>query len=83
LALFRVGGAVYAIENLCPHAGGSLGQGSVCDGIVTCPLHSWTFDVRDGRGVSKPKSSVRTYPTKVENGQVLVQLLLPAAVESH
>jgi precorrin-3B synthase len=83
LALFRVGGTVHAIENACPHAGGPLAEGSLCDGVVTCPLHSWTFDVRDGRGVSKPKSRVRTFPVRVEGGQIFVQVQAPEAVESH
>jgi nitrite reductase/ring-hydroxylating ferredoxin subunit len=78
-----VGGTVHAIENACPHAGGPLAEGSLCDGVVTCPLHSWTFDVRDGRGVSKPKSRVRTFPVRVEGGQIFVQVQAPEAVESH
>lgn len=27
LAVFRIGGAVYAIDDSCPHAGGSLSNG--------------------------------------------------------
>jgi ferredoxin-nitrite reductase len=82
MALFRVGGEVLAIDNVCPHSGGPLAEGSLCDGLVTCPWHGWTFDVRSGRGVSRPDCRVRTYPVRVENGQVLVQLGASMAVES-
>jgi nitrite reductase/ring-hydroxylating ferredoxin subunit/rubredoxin len=83
LALFRVGNEIRAIENSCPHAGGPLAQGSLCDGIVTCPWHGWTFETRSGRGVSHPECHVRTFPTKVENAQVYVQLPVPSAMEVH
>src|SRR3990172_4005116 len=41
VALFLDRGQYYAIDDLCPHMGASLGGGSICEGIVTCPWHAW------------------------------------------
>ena len=48
IGLYRVGDAVHAMENVCPHAGAPLHAGPVRDGIVTCPVHGWAYDVRTG-----------------------------------
>jgi nitrite reductase/ring-hydroxylating ferredoxin subunit len=82
LALFRVEGEIRAIENTCPHSGGPLAEGSLCEGVVTCPWHGWTFNVRNGQGVSHPDLRVGSFSAKVENGQVLVRLGASIAVES-
>lgn len=68
VALFNVNGKFYAIQGICPHRGGPLGEGELQDNTVTCPLHAWQFDVTTGNGMAK----VQTYPVKVENGNVLV-----------
>ena len=52
VALFRVEGSLYAIENNCPHMGGKLAEGQLQDHIIICPLHSWEFDIRDGRCIA-------------------------------
>lgn len=49
VALARVDGTVFATSNVCPHAGGPIGDGSLEGHTVTCPYHGWSFDVRDGR----------------------------------
>lgn len=48
IALFCYKNKLYAIENCCPHEGGPLAEGTFDGAIVTCPWHSWQFDVRDG-----------------------------------
>ena len=45
IALFRVGGDFFAIDDMCPHAGGSLSAGPVEDGVVSCP---WLGAVKGG-----------------------------------
>jgi nitrite reductase/ring-hydroxylating ferredoxin subunit len=74
LALFRVGDEIRAIDATCPHAGGSLADGSVADGVVTCPLHQWKFDVSTGAGLAPATSCVASYPTRVRDGKVFVNL---------
>ncbi len=73
--LVKSNGKIHALDNACPHLGGSLGRGTIKNGSVICPLHHWTFDLSTGRaimGVADEK--VPVFETKVENGKVFVQL---------
>jgi nitrite reductase/ring-hydroxylating ferredoxin subunit len=72
-ALFRMGDRVTAIDAACPHAGGRLGDGEVRDGVVTCPLHGWAFNVCTGSSLDPPGNDVVTYPVLVEDGKVFIQ----------
>ncbi len=74
IALFRVNGAYYAVANNCLHRGGPLGEGEVDNYQVTCPWHGWKYDVRDGSFTVIPTLKVKTYPVKVEDGMVLVDV---------
>ena len=72
-ALFRVDGKVTAVDGLCPHAGGPLAEGTVDEGIVTCPLHGWRFDACTGRSVEPRGNDVASHPTLVEEGNVYLK----------
>jgi nitrite reductase (NADH) small subunit len=74
IALFKVGDAVYAIENECPHRQGPLGDGDLEGEVVTCPFHAWQVNVRTGEVVDFPSMKTCVYPCRVENGDVLVEL---------
>lgn len=74
VALFNVGGQLYAISNTCIHRGGPLGQGYVDGDTVTCPWHAWMFNVRTGENVVNGEMKVACYEVKVEDGQVLVKV---------
>jgi nitrite reductase/ring-hydroxylating ferredoxin subunit len=75
IVVFNLDGEFFALNNRCPHRGGSL-----CDGIVTglvlsdepghydysrrgeiirCPWHSWEYDIRTGQSWCDPQR-VRT-----------------------
>lgn len=43
-----VDGRPCAVDDACLHKAGSLSGGTIRDGMVTCPLHWWRYDVRDG-----------------------------------
>ncbi|NLC56593.1 MAG: bifunctional 3-phenylpropionate/cinnamic acid dioxygenase ferredoxin subunit [Armatimonadetes bacterium] len=73
VALFNVGGVIYAIADTCSHAEASLSEGWVEDAVVECPLHGARFDLQTGRNLSLPAvTPVAAYDVKVEDGQVLV-----------
>ena len=73
IALARVDGAFHALDNVCPHAGGPLGDG-VLDGCqLTCPWHGWTFDVRSGACLVDETLHAGTVPVRVHEGFVYVQ----------
>lgn len=65
LAVFLSDGAVYATDNTCPHAGGSLAGGEVEGGCVVCPWHAWSFQLRTGQLRDAPGVTIRTYATRV------------------
>ncbi|MFN3477365.1 MAG: Rieske (2Fe-2S) protein [Candidatus Methylomirabilales bacterium] len=74
IALFNVEGVFYALENICPHRGGPLGEGFLEGAVVTCPWHGWKFDATTGRSPVNPRVGVRSYPVKVEGEDILVEL---------
>ena len=64
LALFNDAGNFFAIDDTCPHEGGSLGDGTLHAGRVICPLHSWMFELRTGRCPRDTHEPVNAYPTR-------------------
>jgi NAD(P)H-dependent nitrite reductase small subunit len=75
IAIFNLDGRFLTIENACPHKGGPLCDGIVSGAVVVCPLHGRRFDLESGMAVraSEP-ACVATFPTRVEDGVVLVAL---------
>jgi nitrite reductase (NADH) small subunit/3-phenylpropionate/trans-cinnamate dioxygenase ferredoxin subunit len=74
IAVFRCGDEFRAIDDSCPHMGASLSAGYVEDGIVTCPWHAWRFRLADGAWADCPKVKIGSYPVKIENGDVHVEV---------
>ncbi len=72
LALARVGRAVYALDNICPHAGGSIGDGYIVRDVIHCSFHDWPFELATGQ--SSMGDCVATFPTRVNDGWVEVEL---------
>jgi nitrite reductase/ring-hydroxylating ferredoxin subunit len=74
IALFNVEGVISALDGVCPHQGGPLGQGALSGTIVTCPWHGWQFDVRSGRNQLNPRIEQQAFEVRVEDGWILVDL---------
>ncbi len=70
LAVVRVGGVAWAIDNTCPHHAGPLGRGDLQGYHLYCPLHAWCFDVRDGRAFFPEGARVECFEVKEEGGRV-------------
>ena len=77
ICLARFEGRLSALDNRCPHQGGPLGEGSIENGWLRCPWHGWGFHPCTGRSPEGHDDGVPTYPVKVEDGAVFVEL--PAA----
>lgn len=75
LALANVDGAFHAVSDVCPHAGGALGEGYLDGPVLTCPLHGWTFDVRDGACHVDPAARLRTYDVCIVDDRVCVRVV--------
>jgi len=74
VAVCHVDGAVHVVEGVCPHRGGPLGQGTLCEGNLECPWHSWQFDCRTGVLGHNPTFRLKTYDVKVEGGDILISV---------
>ena len=75
VALCRLEDGVFAIEDICTHDGGALDQGELLGDRIECPRHGAMFDVRTGKVLSLPAvKDVRSFKTKVENGEIYVEI---------
>ncbi len=52
--VFRVQGKLYAMANVCPHAGLPLGDGERRGLTITCPYHGYTYRLTDGVDIDSP-----------------------------
>lgn len=75
IAVFNVGGKLYAVSDICTHAEGSLSEGSVEGEIVECPLHGATFDLRTGEALTPPAvEPIQTFPVVTQGDEIYVQI---------
>lgn len=72
IAVFRYGGKISAISNVCQHQNGPLGEGRIIDGLVTCPWHGYQYDPACGASPPPFTEKVPTFRAVVRNGQVFV-----------
>lgn len=72
----RADGALFALDNRCPHEGYPLAQGDLKDCSLTCAWHNWKFDVRDGR-CTLGGEDVRAYPIRVRANHLEVDVTDP------
>jgi nitrite reductase (NADH) small subunit/3-phenylpropionate/trans-cinnamate dioxygenase ferredoxin subunit len=78
VAVFLKDGKYFAIDDLCPHMGASLGSGYLDDeGVVVCPWHAWRFCVRDGKWADNPRLSVDTFDVRVAGNEIQVSVTRP------
>ena len=71
-ALYNCDGEFFALDDECPHRGGPLGAGALENGQVVCPLHGWGFEVKTGACINRPDRPVKTYATRIVDGQVQI-----------
>lgn len=75
IALYDLGGQVYATDDLCTHGQARLSDGFMEDGAIECPLHQGRFDVCTGKALCAPLTEdLRTYPVKIEGGRVWLRM---------
>jgi len=73
VAVVRVSGRVYAVDGTCPHRGGPLGEGDLEGHHLYCPLHAWSFDVRDGGAFFPRGARVACFEAVERNGRIFVK----------
>ena len=78
----NIQGSFYALDNKCPHMGGSLGDGVLEGNHIICPKHGATFDITTGKNVKGAKiafikanvKDAHSYPLKVEGNKILIEI---------
>lgn len=81
IAVFNVGGKVYAIEDLCTHDGNTLAfdrddrPSKLADWEIECPRHGGRFDIRSGAATRSPAEiNVPWYEARIENGEIQIRV---------
>lgn len=82
ILIANVGGTCYALNNTCPHMGGSLADGKLEGNVVQCPRHGARFDVTTGKNTGNAKiaflkmkvKDTQCYPVRIEGTDVLVEI---------
>jgi len=74
VALANVAGQFHAIDGVCIHRGGPLGDGVLEGAVVTCPWHGWQYDVRTGRVGQNPAAGVNCFPVEVRGEEIFVNI---------
>ena len=80
ILLVNLDGLYYAIDNKCPHLGGSLYDGNLEADVIVCPRHGAAFNVKTGKNVREAKvafikmkvNDAHSLPVRVEGEDVLV-----------
>lgn len=72
LCVATLNGKPLALDNVCPHRGGPLAEGTIEHGKIVCPWHQWEFDLSTGAGT--PNLSAATYPLRQQGDDVLVEI---------
>lgn len=74
IAIASVSGKLFAINSICLHHGGPLGEGDLEGCVVSCPWHGWQYDVTNGKLVQEPGSGVQCYAVEVRDGSIFVDV---------
>ncbi|MBW4641713.1 MAG: NifU family protein [Goleter apudmare HA4340-LM2] len=74
LILHRQGVNITCYHNACTHLGNPLAEGQVENGIITCPAHGFQYRLATGECLTVPGVSLVSYPLRIKENQVFVQL---------
>ncbi len=76
VVVFHVDGQFFALDDVCTHDGGPLGEGFLEGFVIACPRHGAKFDIRDGRVLCMPATmGTGSHEVKVEGDEVFVKLV--------
>jgi nitrite reductase (NADH) small subunit len=76
VAIFRSAAGWYALDAVCPHRGGPLEDGIVCDRAVICPLHDRRFDLETGAALGEG-DGVAAHAVEIRGERVFVAVAAP------
>ncbi|MEQ1484501.1 non-heme iron oxygenase ferredoxin subunit [Methyloglobulus sp.] len=74
VAVFKIDGQFYAIEDVCSHDGAEIASGELDGDEIICPRHGARFCVKTGAVKAPPAyEDIACFPVRIENGQVQVK----------
>ena len=74
VAVFRLGDEFFALDNMCLHRGGPLCDGEIRNGVVTCPWHFWSYEIKTGTMVQDPRVGVSKHEVRITGEEIAVRL---------
>ena len=72
IAVYKTNGKLFAVNNVCKHQNGPLGEGKVIDGCITCPWHGYQYLPNNGQSPPPFKEKVSTYDVKLDGTKVWI-----------
>jgi pyruvate oxidase len=79
VAVARTDTGLHALNGKCPHQGGPLAEGTICDGAIRCPWHGYDFAVETGKGVG---SDLAAELLGIREAEGAVQIQVPKSKKS-
>jgi nitrite reductase/ring-hydroxylating ferredoxin subunit len=73
-AVFNVDGVLYGLDAICRHQHANLAAGQLFGNVIECAMHGWEYDVITGECLTIPDEALSTYPVKVEDDQVWIEV---------
>ena len=74
VCLVNADGNVCAIQDTCTHEEASLCEGYLEGGVIECPLHQATFDVRTGKSLTPPATEdLKVFDVEVDGDDIRVR----------
>lgn len=77
LAIYHIGGKLFAAQDNCPHAGASLSKGalSMRDKVITCPQHGSQFNISTEERLRGPSDDrIKIYKIHIDGTQAFLKL---------
>jgi 3-phenylpropionate/trans-cinnamate dioxygenase ferredoxin subunit len=76
IVLLHFGGEFFAIDDVCTHDGGPLGEGKLEDHTIACPRHGAKFDIRTGNALTMPATRpTHVHEVRIDGDDVLVRVV--------
>ena len=84
VALFKVGGEIFCIDDVCTHDGGPLSDGTLEDHTIACPRHGAKFDIRTGNALTMPATvDTAAHDVKIEGDTIFVRICERGKAAQH
>jgi len=74
IVVCNVDGKLHAMDGVCPHRQGPLGQGALHGSAVVCPWHAWEFDCSTGQHDYNPSIKLDTFRVELSGDDILVDI---------